>query len=175
MLSTKERLLEIATLTIQKSGIHKLTIRDIGLAVGIKSSSVMYHFKTKDILIKEVVKLHNKDFIEFLKQIDMNYNDVYDKFDKIIELFDEQLQCDKLCLFGMLASDCNNLDTDTKEEIKLFFNTFEKYLEKNLLIIKKEKFLASVIISSLEGAMLIDKLQNNNTKLKTIKHWIKTI
>ena len=43
----KEKLISIATDTVQRAGVHAITMRNIGSAAGIKSSSVMYHFKNK--------------------------------------------------------------------------------------------------------------------------------
>ena len=60
MNETKEKLIKIAITTIQKYGINGLTIRALGNTVGIKSSSVLYHFNNKDGLLNELIKVYNE-------------------------------------------------------------------------------------------------------------------
>lgn len=175
MNQTKEKLIEIAIETIQKSGIHKLTMRDLGKAVNIKSSSVLYHFKSKNGLLMEVVNVYGEKFFDSLNEIDSLYKDPRERLDKLIEMFEIGLNSDRLCLFGMLASEGENLDEMLKEETKKFFLKLEGWLESNLLLIKQDKNLAKVIVSSLEGAILVDKLESKNIHLEAIRKWIKSL
>jgi TetR/AcrR family transcriptional repressor of nem operon len=171
----REELIKIATSTIQKSGIHKLTIRDLGNAVNIKSSSVMYHFKNKDGLMYELVKTYNENFFTYLNEINKKYANPKKRLDKLVDLFEDVLNEDKLCLCGMLASESDNLDVLSKEQTKDFFTNLEKWIEDNLNLIKIDKNLAKVIVSSLEGAMLVDKLESTNIRMKAVRQWLKNL
>jgi TetR/AcrR family transcriptional repressor of nem operon len=171
----KEDLIKIATTTVQKHGFHKLTMRELGAAVNIKSSSVMYHFKNKDGLMYELTKVYNEDFFNYLDQINANTSDAKERLDKLIDIFESVLLEDKLCLCGMLASETDNLDITTKEQVKEFFRKLNSWIEENLNLLKKDKILAKVMVSSLEGSMLIDNLEEKNENLKAIRTWVKTL
>lgn len=174
MSDIKKQLIEIATQTIQKTGVHGLTIRDLGKEVGIKSSSVMYHFKNKDGLMLEVVKSYNEFFFSHLENIQNSILDPKKRLEEVVTTLESVLEKDRLCLCAMLACENESLDLCTTEETKYFFTSLEHWAEKNILELKKDKNLAIVFVSSIEGAMLIDKLEKRNRRLKSIKEWIKT-
>ena len=161
MSEIREKLIKNAINTIQKYGIHKLTIRELGKAVDIKSSSVMYHFKSKDILMTELVKAYSEQFYIYLDEINQNTSDPKERINKLIDLYEGTIRDEKLCLCGMIASENDNLNKDTKDLVIEFFNHVEKWLEENLLLLKKDEVFAKVILSSLNGAMLIDNINEN--------------
>ena len=175
MNATKEKLINIAINTIQKYGINGLTIRDLGNAVGIKSASVLYHFNNKDGLLNELIKVYNENFFLLLNDIDKKHNNPLDRIDELVSVFESVLSEDKICLCGMLASDNEILDDITKNQTENFFDEVEKWIEKNILELGLDKNLSKIIISSLEGAMLIDKLNNKSERLKAVRVWIKTL
>lgn len=175
MSDIKEDLIKIATTTIQKSGIHKLTMRDLGAAVNIKSSSVMYHFKNKDGLMYELVKVYNQEFFNFLEKINRENEDIKTRLDKLVDIFESVLLEDKLCLCGMLASESDSLDNTTKKLVEDFFLRLNTWVEENLSLLNKNSSLSRVIVSSLEGSMLIDNLEEKNSNIKAIREWIKTL
>jgi AcrR family transcriptional regulator len=49
--NVKDELKRLATEQTQRGGVRSVTLRDLGRAVGIKSPSVLYHFKNKDTLV----------------------------------------------------------------------------------------------------------------------------
>ncbi len=103
MSEIREKLIKNAINTIQKYGIHKLTIRELGKAVDIKSSSVMYHFKSKDILMTELVKAYSEQFYIYLDEINQNTSDPKERINKLIDLYEGTIRDEKLCLCGMIA------------------------------------------------------------------------
>ena len=175
MNETKERLINIAIDTIQKYGINGLTLRDLGNAVGIKSASVLYHFKNKDGLLNNLIEVYNENFFLHLDEIDRKYTNPRERLNALVLLFEGVLDEDKLCLCGMLASDNEILDDITKNQTHNFFDRVEQWIEKNILELGLDKNLSKIIISSLEGAMLIDKLYNKSERLKAVRVWIQTL
>lgn len=175
MNETKQKLIDIAISTIQKYGINGLTIRELGNAVGIKSASVLYHFNNKDGLLNELIKVYNESFFLILSDIEKKHKKPLDRLDELVSVFESVLEDDKLCLCGMLSSDNEILDTFTKSQTVSFFKEVEKWIEKNIEALGLDKNLSKIIISSLEGGMLIDKLNNKNEQLKAVRVWIKTL
>lgn len=161
MSEIRTKLINIAIDTIRKSGIHKLTIRDLGQAVNIKSSSVMYHFKSKDELMSELVKTYNEQFFDYLNEINLTTINPKERINKLIDLYEASLKDDKLCLCGVIATESENLDSNTKSLIIEFFNYLENWLKENLILLNKDQLLAKLILSGLNGAMIIDNLNQH--------------
>ncbi|CAH2713110.1 HTH-type transcriptional regulator RutR [Neobacillus rhizosphaerae] len=54
--STKERLLMVAEELFAKKGLSGTSVREIGSAVGVANSTILYYFPSKEALYKEVLK-----------------------------------------------------------------------------------------------------------------------
>jgi len=175
MNTVKDKLIEIATDTVQKSGINALTMRELGDAVGIKSSSVMYHFKSKDGLMYELVSSYSEGFTLYLEELTKTYTDPQTRLLKFIDIFEDVLKDGKFCLCGMLASQNENLDILTRDKTREFFDASEVWVEKALTKEQNDVSLAKVIISSLEGAMLLDKLDEKTQRLNAVRTWLKSL
>jgi AcrR family transcriptional regulator len=67
---TKERILLVAVLLFAKRGFVAVSVRDIAKAVGIKPSSLYYHYASKDEILTDI---YNK--------IEIVYNDYYTRLD----------------------------------------------------------------------------------------------
>jgi len=163
MSEIREKLINNAINTIRKSGIHKLTMRELGQDVNIKSSSVMYHFKSKDKLIFELVQSYNEEFFLHLEEINQNITNPKERINKLIDLYEASLHDEKLCLCGVIAIESNHLDETIKSLVIEFFNHLEKWLKKNLMLLNKDELFAKVILSGLNGAIIIDNLKKHKT------------
>jgi len=174
MSDIKDKLIQIAMNTIQKSGIHSLTMRELGEAVGIKSSSVMYHFKNKDGLIDALLQNYSDVFFTYLSDLNKIYTNKKERLDKFVDVFEGALKEDKFCLCGMLASEKASLDDLTAHNTQEFFQKIQIWISDNLEGPSKDE-MAMVIISSLEGALLLDKLDSKQERITAVRIWIKTL
>jgi len=175
MSDIKDKLINIAMDTIQRSGINSLTMRELGEAVGIKSSSVMYHFKNKDGLIEALLKTYSKGFFEYLEEINRTYKDKKTRLDKFVDIFESVFEDDKFCLCGMLAAENESLDDLISQNTQNFFQETQKWISANLENNKNADEIAMVIISSLEGALLLDKLDSHSARINAVRLWIKSL
>jgi len=175
MSTIKEDLVQIATQTVQKSGINSLTIRELGETVGIKSSSVMYHFKSKDGLLQELIKSYTEGFVHYLDALNNEYTDKSVRLDKFVDVFESVLKDEKFCLAGVFASQNKNLDTVTAQKTLDFFEYAQNWIASNLNDETNSIQTAGVVISSLEGAMMLDKLDGTTTRLNSVRQWIKSL
>jgi len=171
----KENLIQIATNTVQESGISALTMRELGEAVGIKSSSVMYHFKSKDGLLLELVNSYNSTFTQFLDEITRTHEQAIVRLLKLVDILESILKEGKFCLCGMLASQSTSLDLETKETIRKFFQASQQWVATTLNHRDDADVLAMVVISSLEGAMLLDKLDEQTQRIEAVRTWVKSL
>lgn len=175
MRTIKEDLIQIAMQTVQKSGINSLTIRELGNTVGIKSSSVMYHFKSKDGLLQELIKSYSNKFVIYLDELNTKYKDQATRLDKFVDAFEMALKEDKLCLAGVFATENKNLDLVTAQLTAEFFVYTEDWIASNLTKCRNSKQMAGIILSSLEGAMMLDKLNCSTERLDGVRRWIKSL
>lgn len=174
--SAYDKILDTAEDLIQTQGFNAFSFRDIALTVGIKTSSIHYHFPTKAELGKAVVKRHHECTSDALTQI-LNNNSLSCK--KKIGIFLDGIfsstyaSDSKMCLGGMLASDVITLPEIIQFEVKAFFNSLEKWLEQLLLqgkakgefqLKKSAKVEAEFILSVVEGALLLARLFHDEGK-----------
>lgn len=57
MNSTEEKIILATINCIEKYGINKTTIRQIGKEAGVNSASISYYFRSKDILMQQVMEI----------------------------------------------------------------------------------------------------------------------
>jgi len=180
MVNVKERLKLIATEAAQRAGVSAVTFRELGKAVGIKSSSVIYHFKNKDGLLLEITKDYTDHILSLLKDIDRDYDQANDKLEVLINFWEGILAEGKFCLCGMLASDINALDDKTNSAVQQYFDALEKWIAG--VIKSSGKFdaqqannYAKIILSSIEGAMLLDKVIGQPKRLSALRYWVSSL
>ena len=82
-----------------------------------------------------------------------------------------------MCPFGMLAADSETLDAENCAELREAFNDLENWLKRVLLEGRKAGALsfsgsalreARLILSTLEGAMLVARTYNDPRRFKTV-------
>ena len=176
------RILDVAEHFMQTMGYNAFSYHDIAKKVGIKTSSIHYHFPTKADLGQAVVKRHIDGICEELEQLISNNKLSYrKKIDLFIDgIVANTYQSDrKMCLGGMLASDILTLPETIQYEVRIFFTRLEKWLTRFLVeaIEKKEFYIkklnvkneAMLILSTLEGALLLARLFQDETHLTIAK------
>lgn len=177
MKDIKNQLKAIAVKTARTLGIHGITFRDLGKATNIKSSSVFYHFGSKDKLLQEIVEDYKNDFLEKLKKIDDREVSPLDKMLALVTIFEEPYKNKSFCLCGMFAAEFNALEEQTILVLNQFFDEVEKWIVKIIvkdkkLSAKEAKIYAAIIISGLEGALMLDRVKGNLSHLQAMKIWI---
>jgi TetR/AcrR family transcriptional repressor of nem operon len=179
------QILETAESLIQTQGYNAFSYKDIADKVGVKTSSIHYYFPTKADLGKEIVKLH----IDALcAELDIVVHKTHLSCRKKLDLFIDAIVAKtflddrKMCLGGMLAADVLTLPVIIQKEVKQFFNRLEQWLQRLLseAITKKELRLtekelkneAMVILSQLEGALLLARLFQDEGHLAAARRHI---
>ncbi len=176
---TKETLKQIATDAVQRSGVQSMTIRDLGSAVGIKSSSVMYHFRSKKGLIREIAEDYVAAVFDELHDIQTRETRAGDRLLGLVGIFERMLEQDRMCLCGVLAADAQELDEQTQELVEGFFDRLERWVAGILQEQKggdlgrnEARRQARVILASLEGALLLDKSEGTPKRLAAVRSWV---
>lgn len=162
---TAQKILTVAQHNVQTKGFNGFSYRDLAVEIGIKTSSIHYHFPTKDDLALALVEAYHNAFEAELSKIRVESGNGRSQLKKYIQLFERNLAVDnKFCLCGMLASEINSLSERVKQAIQSFFSANELWLSE--LIAKGQAdgslnqavtpdLAAAQLLATLEGAMLI--------------------
>lgn len=162
---TAQKILTVAQHNVQTKGFNGFSYRDLAVEIGIKTSSIHYHFPTKDDLALALVEAYHNAFEAELTKIRVESGNGRSQLKKYIQLFERNLAVDnKFCLCGMLASEINSLSERVKQAIQSFFSANELWLSE--LITKGQAdgslnqavtpdLAAAQLLATLEGAMLI--------------------
>jgi TetR/AcrR family transcriptional repressor of nem operon len=161
---TADRILDVAERLVQVHGFNGFSYADISTKVRIRKASLHYHFPTKAGLGAALIARYQAVFLDALGEIDRAGGDAPAKLEQYARLYANVLRQRRMCLCGMLAADFETLPKAMRDGVTAFFAANEAWLAKVLDAGRKAgtlKFqgpapaVATFLISSLEGAMLI--------------------
>jgi TetR/AcrR family transcriptional regulator, transcriptional repressor for nem operon len=179
-MSDKRSELEALALSkVQRAGLRDLSFRTLADEVGIKSSSVHYYFPEKSDLTATLIDNYSKQFMQRLQQLSDGRGALRGKLMAFVDLFEDAAANDKLCLCGMLAAELTALDDECRSLLSLFFKHSEAWLTG---VLKEHKAdvasslppakLAAVMMSGLEGALLLDRVHGAGVHLQAQRQLI---
>jgi TetR/AcrR family transcriptional repressor of nem operon len=117
-----ERILDAAEAMIRTQGFNGFSFRDIAKQVGVKSSSVHYHFPTKGDLGAAVTRRYTQRFLVSLGDPKAAPNDANAVIAAFRSLFRNALVNDRqMCLCGMLGAEVGDLPEEVAAETATFF------------------------------------------------------
>ena len=176
---TAAKIADIAEHFIQSRGYNGFSFRDIQDALGIKTASIHYHFKTKQDLAKAVFERYLARYKLVLEKIEQDQEGAEARLDALANLFISTRDDDKLCLCGMYASDYRSLDSELSFTLNRFVEINEAWIEKvvqlgvdsgELNSQSSPKDVAKMYFSSLEGSTLLAQFKDSSyiQEVKTI-------
>ena len=180
MAQTREQIAAAATQAIQKAGVHSVSFRTLAEAIGVKSSSVHYHFPTKQDLTLSLVQQYSNEFAGKLEALERTDADLEQRMQQFIDIFENVLARDDLCLCGMLAAELTELDDATVAALRAFFRLTEQWLEQQLASSERSltipaPALARVVLAGLEGAILLDRAEGGTGHLDAYRELARTM
>ena len=172
MESKEQQILESAEKMVREGGYNAFSFRDIAKEVGIKSSSVHYHFPTKEDLGAAVANYYTDKFLTQLGDPEELRASGKDPIQIYIELFETALVQDKrMCLCGLLAAEVDGLPEKVANETKIFFNRNIEWLMKAYSLrgdCETAEAKALHTIAILEGAMMVSNLMQDHHAFRKI-------
>lgn len=148
-------ILDAAERRIRKGGFNGFSFREIAADVGVKSSSVHYHFPTKENLAAAVVHRYT-DYVSDLIDRELAANP------KPIEVWTKAFRgtlhsVDRMCPCAVLGASAQDLPPEVAAEVKRFFSKcLEKLVAEGLA---PEK--ASEVLSTIVGALVVANSLND--------------
>jgi TetR/AcrR family transcriptional repressor of nem operon len=147
--------MDAAERRIRSSGYNGFSFRDIAADVGVKSSSVHYHFPTKPALAAAVARRYTDRFEAALAQAKSakDWRNVFRK-----ALFDDG----QMCLCGVLGAESADLPPEVLAEAQRFFNRSLEALGRlygSRSAASRQSALH--VMATLEGAMMLARTLND--------------
>ncbi len=168
MTDNRTRLVNAAQNSVQRSGLKGLSFRTLADEVGIKSSSVHYYFPEKADLAQALIERYTTSLFKILSEIATQDANLRGKLEAFIGIFEEVASQNKVCLCVMMAAEVELLSDKNKLALQAFFHDMELWLVSLIEAYPSElktslpsASLARIMISGLEGALLVDRVSGN--------------
>ena len=179
---TRTELLDVAQELTQTLGYNGFSFRDLAQRVGIKTASIHYWFPTKGDLGRELMARYRKEFGAALAGIEARTQDPKRRLKSFVDLFKSTLRTgNRMCLCGMLAVEYATLPRVVQREIEEFFAECERWLARVLAEGREAKAFAfegdprasaRVLFASLEGAMMVARAFEDESRLTAVGQWM---
>jgi TetR/AcrR family transcriptional regulator, transcriptional repressor for nem operon len=148
-------IMDAAERRMRKGGFNGFSFREIAADVGVKSSSVHYHFPTKEDLAAAVIKRYTGEtaaLIERELQKDDNPIKVW------VKAFRGTLHSeDRMCPCAVLGASSQDLPPEVAAEVKRFFKMCHDKIVKEGLTPDQ----ASQLLSTITGALIVANAVND--------------
>jgi TetR/AcrR family transcriptional regulator, transcriptional repressor for nem operon len=189
-LITKENVLLEATKLFNTKGYKTTSISDITVATGYTKGAIYRHFENKEALEMEAFeKMMNAVFFTMNAQIKANTN-TKDKLFAILDMFEKYISNPSIkggCPLLNVAIEMDDTNDPLKKKaqkaLAIMKSSITKIMEngKKYNEVKpaaKPALCASILIATIEGGIMMSKLQNDDKDIREIvehlKNWIIT-
>jgi TetR/AcrR family transcriptional regulator, transcriptional repressor for nem operon len=161
---TATRILDVAERLVQLRGFNGFSYADIAAELHITKASLHYHFAGKAELGRALIERYAQRFTAALDAIDHHETDPVAKIRAYAAIYADVLSERRMCLCGMLAAGYDTLAEPMQHAVIEFFDTNEAWLTRvlekgqasgRITLNGPAREAAQVIVSGLEGAMLI--------------------
>ncbi|MFI6170743.1 TetR/AcrR family transcriptional regulator [Nocardia sp. NPDC051052] len=172
--STRSHILDAAERMVQSRGFNGFSYADVAAALAISKPALHYHFPSKAELGLALVRRYEQRFFEALSTV--GDRDAPARLEHYASLYAGVLREQRMCLCGMLAAEYRTLSEPMQQSVVHFFERNEAWLSEVLTLGQRERTLvftgsthekARMIISCLEGAMLVARLYGDLDMFQT--------
>lgn len=160
--STKDTIMTVARAMVQAHGYNSLSFRDLATAVGVKNSSIHYHFPTKDDLGAQLAHQYTDEFLAYLEAQFGATQSWAAAVNRYIDVFrNTLLRENRMCLGGILAAERPQLAPQVGQEIERYTGTLVAWLTQMVqlghaeLDAKAAQRRGYAIFAAVEGAQLV--------------------
>lgn len=180
---TREMIIRLTAPILNKKGFQGLSYADIMEATGLKKGGIYNHFQSKDELALEAFEYAFHQMEEKFKEAVTSKDSYYEKLISLITVYGDIIDNPPLaggCPLLNMAVDSDDTHPELREKAQTFM---KKWIDLIIHIVKKGKekgeflaginevALASFIISSTEGAVMLSRLYGDSSYMHdTINH-----
>jgi TetR/AcrR family transcriptional repressor of nem operon len=173
---TAARILDIAERLVQDRGFNAFSYANIATELQLTKPALHYHFANKADLGAALIQRYTTRFMAALTALDISSDSAPVKLDGYAGLYLSVLREQRMCLCGMLAAEYQTLPDAMRIAVLAFFDDNESWLQQVLEHGQAEgsvhfagsaRDTARMIISCLEGAMLVARPYADVTRFET--------
>jgi TetR/AcrR family transcriptional repressor of nem operon len=174
---TADRILDLAERLVQTRGFNGFSYAVIASELGVTKASLHYHFPSKAELGRRLIDRYGEAFARALAEIDGSSSDAREKLRRYTSLYSRVLRDGRMCMCGMLAADYATLPEPMKSAVTHFFEANEQWLASvleqgrargDLRFSGAPLDVARLLVSSLEGAMLVARSFGDVSRFESI-------
>ena len=167
---TTGRILDVAERLLQVRGYNGFSYGDVATELGITRAALHYHFPGKGELGQALIERYAMRFGAALADLDATAPDAATKLRGYVALYTDVLSADRMCLCGMLAAEHATLPDPLQQAVCDFFAANTTWLravleegcaDGSLRCPGPAEATASMVLGTLEGAMLITRLDGD--------------
>ena len=176
---TTSRILDVAERMLQVRGYNGFSYGDVAAELDITRAALHYHFRGKAELGQALIERYAERFAGALAHLDSTAPDAATKLRGYAELYTDVLSADRMCLCGMLAAEHRTLPDPLQQAVYAFFASNAAWLRKvleegcadgSLRCPGTPEDTASMVLGTLEGAMLITRLDGDVARFTATTH-----
>ncbi|WEK48242.1 MAG: TetR/AcrR family transcriptional regulator [Candidatus Andeanibacterium colombiense] len=150
-MDTRQRILDLARLTVQAHGYGRLSFRELAKEIGIKSASIHYHFPAKAELGAAVMGDYCAAARADLELLAAASADPAERLRAYVAIFRKALENgNRLCLAGFLAAERHDLPEKVQREVEAFIALNVAWLAQTL----GSEQRAGAVYAAIAGAQL---------------------
>lgn len=185
---TKAKVLKEATNLFNTKGYKSTSLSDITDATGLTKGAIYRHFENKECLeIEAFQKMMQAIFIALNEKIKAEKN-TRDKLFCVLNLFQSYITNPIIiggCPLLNVAVEVDDTNSELKQKAQQTLTVFRDSVERIIIngkthkqvgALVNEKLVATILISTLEGGVMMSKLQNSNSDIEIVvnhlKNWI---
>jgi TetR/AcrR family transcriptional repressor of nem operon len=173
---TAARILDIGERLVQVRGFNGFSYADVAAELEMTKAALHYHYPGKAELGRALIDRYTLRFTDALAEIDERIPDAPAKLDAYAGLYAEVLRGQRMCLCGMLAAEYQTLPDPMREAVITFIDANEAWVERvltegqragSITLAGPASDAARLIVSGLEGAMLVARPYGDLTRFAT--------
>jgi TetR/AcrR family transcriptional repressor of nem operon len=175
---TRARIVDEAEYLIQTLGYDAFSFAQLEERIGIRKASIHHHFASKTDLGLEIVKRFRQNCRAAFEQLDSTVPDPVDRLRSYADLFIQAIENGgRMCLCGILAAGFSTLPAPLLKQLRAAAIEHEQWLESTIRAGQLEnrirphtnpQTLAQSFFSSLEGGMLLARMNGGSRRFKTL-------
>jgi TetR/AcrR family transcriptional repressor of nem operon len=171
------QILDVAERLVQIRGFNAFSYADVAKELGVTTAALHYHFAGKAELGEALIMRYGARFNEELFGIESRVKDALSRLEAYSALYLSVLVEKRMCLCGMLAAEYQTLPEPMRDAVLRFFAENETWLSTVLEQGREEGTLhfagcaddvAQMIVSSLEGAMLVARPFGDISRFRSV-------
>lgn len=173
---TTDKILDSTIELIFQKGIEATSISDIITKIGMSKGSLYFHFPDKQTLVSKALSRYEKSFFEFISA-SLQGNSPGEKLENFLESVKRMHKSKNYsggCIFGNTALEMADKNDSLSQKVK---NVFDRWISMLSSIINdaqktgeirsdlNSKILAGFIVSSVEGGIMLSRLEKKGEPL----------